>query len=257
MTNPESRLNKQQKQILFLLYKFRFLTINQLLKYFNHKYPSRIRTWLKELVELKYISEVVDDSDPTKFHIFCLNTKAKYILQKDEEIDKEFLGRLYKEKKIKDKFRNHCLFILDIYLYFLSQLEKGAILHFLTRQDLIGYDFFPEELPDAYIAIETKEGTEKYFLDLFDEYRNYTGVIRFTVRKYLDYNMGGSWQANTQNSQFPSILFVMPNESRKKFAFMYGRAKLAKSYENISLFTTTQDYIRFAKDKTNIWTEVV
>ena len=52
MTNPESRLNKQQKQLLFLLYKFRFLTINQLLKYFNHKYPSRIRTWLKELVEL-------------------------------------------------------------------------------------------------------------------------------------------------------------------------------------------------------------
>src|SRR3989344_8876717 len=256
MTTTQPTINNQQTQILFLLYKFRFLTINQLLKYFNHKYPSRIRTWLTELVELKYISAIMDDANPTKFFIYCLSTKAKYILQKNEDCNKDFLERLYKEKKLKDKFINHCLFILDIYFYFLSQLEVGATLHFLTQQDLIGYDFFPEELPDAYIAVETKDGTDKYFLDLFDEYRNYTGVIRFTVRKYLDYNMGGSWQANTQNSPFPSILFVMPNESRKKFAFMYGRAKLAKSYEDISLFTTTQDSIRFAKDKTNIWTEV-
>ena len=198
----------------------------------------------------------MDKTDPTKPHVFCCSTKAKYILQKDENCDKTVLERLYKEKGLKENFRNHRLFIVDIYLYFLSRKESDSTLHFLTQQDLIGYDFFPEELPDAYIAVESKDGTEKYFLDLFDEYRNYTGVIRFTVRKYLDYNMGGSWQANTQNSPFPSILFVMPNESRKKFAFMYGRAKLAKSYENISLFTTTQDAIRFAKDKINIWTEV-
>lgn len=47
-----NKLKKQQKQILFLLYKFRFLTINQLQKYFNHKDPHRVKEWLKDLREV-------------------------------------------------------------------------------------------------------------------------------------------------------------------------------------------------------------
>ncbi|OGZ39314.1 MAG: hypothetical protein A3E90_01315 [Candidatus Portnoybacteria bacterium RIFCSPHIGHO2_12_FULL_40_11] len=258
MTTTQPTINNQQTQILFLLYKFRFLTINQLLKYFNHKYPSRIRTWLTELVELKYISAIMDDANPTKFFIYCLSTKAKYILQKNEDCNKDFLERLYKEKKLKDKFINHCLFILDIYFYFLSQLEVGATLHFLTQQDLIGYDFFPEELPDAYIAVETKDGTDKYFLELFDDYQNKQspGSIRFSTRKYINYSGDGSWEANTNNSPFPAILFVLPNERRRQFANHYGHAKLVKTWEDISLFLTTQDMIRFSKSGQNIWQKV-
>ncbi|MDO8657637.1 MAG: hypothetical protein Q7K55_02775, partial [Candidatus Levybacteria bacterium] len=62
-------INNYQNKILFLLYKFRFLTINQLLKYFNHKYPSRIREWLTDLKEKKYISVIMDKTDPTKPHV--------------------------------------------------------------------------------------------------------------------------------------------------------------------------------------------
>lgn len=250
-------INDQQNQILFLLYKFRFLTINQLLKYFNHKYPSRIRTWLTDLKEKKYISVIADKTDPTKLHVFCCSTKAKYILQENEGCDKNFLGRLYKEKKLKENFINHCLFIFDIYLFFLSRKEKDATLYFLTQQDLIGYDFFPRELPDVYIAVETKDGTDKYFLDLFDEYRKPAGVARFAIRKYITYSEEGSWQANTKNSPFPSLLFIVQDERRKKHLTMYGKAKLAKTFEGISLFLTTQDAIRFSKDKTNTWKEVV
>lgn len=257
MTTTPPPINGQQNQILFLLYKFRFLTINQLLKYFNHKYPSRIREWLTDLKKRKYISAIVENTDPTKHHIFCLATKAKYILQENVDCDETFLDRLYKEKGLKENFRNHCLFIVDIYLYFLSQQEKGSTLHFLTQQDLKGYDFFPEELPDVYIAVETKEGTDKYFLDLFDEYRKPPGVARFSIRKYITYGTDGNWQANTENTPFPSLLFIVQDERRLKHLFMYGKAKLAKSFEDISLFLTTQDAIRFAKDKTNIWKEVV
>ena len=251
-----TKLNTHQNIILFLLYKFRFLTINQLLKYFNHKYPSRIRKWLTDLEEKKYVSVIIDSSDPTKLHTFCLATKAKYILQENKDCDRNFFGRLYKENKLKENFRNHCLFIVDIYLYFLSQQEKNSKLHFLTKQDLIGYDFFPEELPDAYIAVETKEGTDKYFLDLFDEYRKPAGVARFNVRKYITYCEEGNWQANTKNSPFPTLLFVVADERRRKHIHMYGKAKLQKTFEDISLFLTTQDAIRFSKGKINIWKKV-
>ena len=44
-------LTTKQKQILSFLSQFRFLTVNQLLKYFNHKDPHRIKEWLKDLKE--------------------------------------------------------------------------------------------------------------------------------------------------------------------------------------------------------------
>lgn len=253
MTIPSVTL--KQKQIISHLLKFRFLTVKQLQKYFHHRDPHRIKAWLADLKEKRYISVIEDKTDPTKPHIYCLRTKAKY-LNESKNYDKKFLERLYEEKGLSEIFIKHCLFIFDIYLYFLSQQEKGATLHFLTQQDLAGYDFFPEKLPDVYLAVETKSVTDKYFLDLFDEYRKPAGVIRFNIRKYITYCEDRGWQSNTENSPFPSLLFVAPDQKRKKFIFMYGRAKLEKTYEDISLFVTTQDSIRFSKGKTNIWKKV-
>jgi len=252
----QSLLTDKQKQIPNLLYKFRYITVNQLQIYFNHKDPHRIKEWLTDLKEKKYISVIEDKTDPTKPHVFCLDTKSKYLLQENEDYNMKFLDRLYKEKNLKEPFRNHCLFIVDIYLYFLSHLEKGSTLHFLTQQDLIGYDFFPDELPDAYIAVETKDGTEKYFLDLFDDYRKPAGVARFSIRKYITFCEEGIWSANTNNSSFPSLLFVVEDERRKKHIHMYGKAKLSKTFEDISLFLTTQEKIKSNPTKENIWKEV-
>ncbi len=249
-------ITKTQKLILLFLYKFRFLTVLKLQKYFNHKDPHRIKEWLKDLKDKGYISAIVDSKDITKPYVYCLATKTKYILQENEDCDKTVLGRLYKEKGLQENFRNHLLFIVDIYLYFLSRQEKNSKLHFLTQQDLIGYDFFPAELPDVYIAVKTKDGTDKYFLDLFDDYRKPSGVARFAVRKYISYCEDGSWQANTENSPFPTLLFIVQDERRKKHINMYGKAKLAKTFEDISLFLTTQDTIKFSKGKINIWKKV-
>lgn len=249
-------ITKTQKIILFLLYKFRFITVLQLQKYFHHKDTHRIREWMTDLKDKGYSSVIVDESDPTVSHIFCLATNARYILEEDENCDKNFLKRLHKEKDIKINSRNHFLFLFDIYLYFLSRKTKGSKLTFLTQQDLMGYDFFPKELPDAYIAIEKKGQTDKYFLDLFDESRKHLGVIRFTTRKYIKFAEDGDWQANTKNSPFPTLLYVVQNDRRKKYLMKYGKYKLSKTFEDISLYVTTQDAIRFSNDKVNIWQKV-
>ncbi len=251
-------INKQQNQILTLLYKFRYLTVNQLLKYFNHKDPHRIRVWLNDLKKRKCIAVIKDDTDPTISHIYCLDTKARYVLEKNKDYDKDFLSRLYKEKKYKENFRNHNSFLFDTYLFFLSQGEKNSTLHFLTQQELTGYDFFPDKLPDAYIAVETKNGTDKYFLELFDDYQNKQspGSIRFHTRKYLKFSENGDWQANTNNSPFPTVLFVFPNERRRQFAHHYGSAKISKTLQDISFFSTTQDMVRFSKNGQNIWEQI-
>lgn len=248
-------ITKTQKQIISFLLKFRFLTVNQLQKYFNHKDPHRVKEWLKDLKEKKYISAVVDSKDITKPFIYCLSSGARQILKENKKCDESILNRLYKEKKLTEIFRNHCLNILDIYLFFLSQKEKDTKLHFLTPQDLTDYDYLPEDL-DAYIAVEKKNGTTRYFLEVFDDYKKSAGQGRFAVRKYIKFCEDGAWQANTEDSPFPSILFVQLDERRKKHIFHYGKAKLEKTFEDISIFQTTQDSIKFSKDKINIWHKV-
>lgn len=248
-------ITKTQKQIISFLLKFRFLTVNQLQKNFNHKDPHRIKEWLKDLKEKKYISAIVDSKDVTKPFIYCLSSGARSFLKESEKCDETFLNRLYKEKSLTEIFKNHCLNILDIYLFFLSQKEKDTKLHFLTFQDLTGYDYLPEDL-DAYIAVEGKDGTKRYFLELFDAYKKSAGQARYAIRKYISFCEDGAWQANTENSPFPSVLFVQPDERRKKHIYHYGKAKLEKTFEDISLFQTTQDAIKFSKDKINIWQKV-
>jgi len=247
-------ITTKQKLILLLLYKFRFLTIVQLQKYFNHKDPHRIKEWLKDLKEKKYITVIVNAKDITKPYIYCLASRSRYIFT-EENYSEDFLNRIYKEKNLTVTFRNHCLFLVDIYLFFRSQQGKNSSLNFCTQQDLVGFDYLPKEI-DAFIEVTDKDGVNRYFLELFDDYRKSSGEVRFAVRKYITYSEDGSWQANTNNTLFPSILFVLPDERRKKHVYYYGKAKLSKTFEDISLFLTTQDTIRFSKNGQNIWQKV-
>lgn len=250
-------ITKKQLQILNLLYKFRYVTVQQLQKLFHHKDPHRVKDWLKDLKEKRYISVIIDEKDITKPYIYCLHTKAKYKLLENEDYDSVFLNRLYKEKSYSQNFINHCLFIVDIYLYYLARIKNDEELHFLTQQDLINYDFFPEELPDVYISIESKEETNIYFLDLFDKYRENSKYAPINViRKYLDYCSDGAWQVGTNSTTFPTIRFVLQNDLRKMHIFHYGKAKLEKTYEDFLLELTTQDAIRYSSEKTNIWLKI-
>ena len=248
-------ITKSQKQIILFLLKFRFTTTSQLQKYFKHKNHHRINEWLNDLKDKKYISAVVDSKNITKPYIYCLASGSRDILKENKDISKDFLNRIYKEKSLSKTFREHRLFLVDIYLFFLSQKDNNSKMAFCTQQDLESFDYLPKDL-DAYIAVETNGVTRRYFLELFDEYRDKTGVIRYSVRKYLTYFQDGSWQANTDNSPLPAIFFVMANERRKAFVSHYGKAKLAKTFDEISLFLTTQDTIRFNKSAQNIWQKV-
>jgi DNA-binding MarR family transcriptional regulator len=249
-------LTTKQRTILYYLYTFRFLTVSHVQKLLSHKDPHRVKVWLKDLRDKGYVAAIVDEKDVTKPYIYCLDSKARKVVKELRDCNPAFLDRLYKEKHLTSVFQNHCLFIADAYLYFLSHKEPKTTLHFITRHDLVGYEYFPEELPDAYIAVESARGTSRYFLEVFDEYRKAVGIARFTVRNYIKYCEEGCWENGTNNAPFPALLFVFQDEKRKKHIFYYGKAKLEKCFETISLFLTTQDAIKFSRGTTSIWQPV-
>ncbi len=247
---------KSQKLIINHLYKFRYLSIHLLQQLFNHKDPKRIKEWLKDLHNNKYIEVIKDPKDVTKAYVFCLAQGSRNILKTEEGINLKFLNRLYKEKDTSENFINRHLFVAEAYLYFLKNKEKKSEINFFTKQDLTEYTYFPDPLPDAYIDVEEETGNSRYFLDYFDD-NTPPGVTRYRVKNYFKYFQNGAWQANTENSPFPSILLVFSNKARKVHIDFYSKALLAKSFNNdIEIFLTTKEKVKSAESNTNIWEKV-
>ncbi len=253
-----SNITPKQNEILLYLYKFRFLHTKQLQTLFNHKDPQRIKAWLRNLKENGYVT--MDYSrktfgENTKPAVYSLATKARHILKENDKCDLTVLNKIYKEKKRTKKFINRCLAVADIYLFFLSQQKENEELYFFTESNLARYDYFPNPLPTAYIAVKTTHQTRRYFLDLFEEYTP-PFVVRNRVKTYLNYASSGSWEANANNEPLPSVLFICPTVPLKKHIAYYAKSLFAKNFEEkIGLFLTTKDTIKY-KAENIIWEKV-
>ncbi len=231
----------QQETIINLLYQFRYLLVRQLMKLLNHKDPRRIQEWLTDLVKSGYLAKI--KVDEKRYFIYCLDTKARYILKTDKDKDPTVLGRLHKEKKKDLPFIQEQTFICDIFLYFLSKKTKKQELNFFTSQELRGHKDFPEPLPSAYIELIEGKETSRYFLEYFDEYTIHK-VVRNRVQYYLDYCQDGNWQSNT-SEPFPMVIFVLPTEKFKKHIQYYSTAVFDKNLsEDIELHLTTKNEIK-------------
>lgn len=245
-----------QKQIIFYLSSFRFLLISQLTALFSHQDSHRIKEWLIDLENKEFISIIKDPKVRTKPYIICLDQKARYILEKDSDIDRNFLKRLYREKKSSQEFMQKLIFIADTYIYFLKTKERNSQIDFFTKQDLQGYDYFPRLMPDAYIDEKTKEGHHRYFLEFFE-----AGIsakkLRFLVSRYFKYYDNGSWQENTDNTPFPTVLLIFESQRKRWHIYHYAKSLLRKSLtDEMEIFLTTKDQIILSKKPTDIWQSV-
>lgn len=251
-------ITKTQKYILLLLYKFRFLTTNQIQKILNHKEPQPTQELLKKLVIEGLIRSLYsrsvrsENNKPGTFH---LKAKARHILKEEKECELESLDLIYKEKGRTKKFIEHCLALADIFIYFLRTKKENEEIKFYTKTLLAGYNYFPDPKPDAFMAIKNGQETTRYFIDLFDEYTP-AWVYQKRIRDYIEYSRNGDWEANTNNSKFPTIYFVCPNETKKMHVFYYGRAKLEKSFEEISLYVSTISTLKFSKGNKSDWKKI-
>lgn len=252
------KITTKQKEILLLLYKFRFLTTNHFVKLFNHKDPHRIKEWLSDLIEKDCIRRNYDRKsfgDNTKPAVYYLAPKARLVLKKEKELDFSELEYIYKEKKRTKKFIDHSLFLADVYLFLLSQKSAKEEIKFFTKGELHRYEYFPDPMPDAFISAKGDDKTRRYFLDVFDDFVP-PFVLRKRVRMYLEYVEKPDWDEKTSYTTFPSILFICSNEQAKRHVYKYTKALFEKTYEDkLKLFLTTKARIEVG-EKNNIWQKV-
>lgn len=251
------KITTKQKQILLLLYKFRFLNTSQLQALLGHKNPNRTLSWIKDLIDKGCIRRHYDRNSfesNTKPATYFLAPKARLVLKSEKNLDFSELEYIYKESSRTKKFIDHNLFLADVYLYLSSQKENNEEVKFFTKVDLRGFEYFPDPIPDAFISVKGKT-IRHYFLDLFDDFTP-PFVLRKRIRTYLEYAEKPDWDENTDHTPFPKNLFICPSESMKIHVSKYAKALFEKNYDDkISLFLTTKTIIEIG-EKENIWQKV-
>lgn len=213
----EPTTNKQL-EILLLLYRFRFLSRTHIQKFLNHKSHTLITTWLKDLTDRNITNRIYSKAlvDINKPAIYFLGLKSKPILIEKANIEAAALQRVYRDKNSSQTFRDHSLFLADLYFHFLEVAKQNqAELEFFTATDLLKYAYIPLPRPDTYIVVREENKTKRYFLEVIDD-----GVPFFAVKskiiKYLNYYKEEYWQKNYKHP-FPKILFIYPSEKVKKW----------------------------------------
>jgi len=217
-------MNKRQNEILYYLYRFRFLTRNQLQQLLHHKHFNRVIVWLNNLTESDYIRRYYNSKTVTIPAVYSLGLNGRKYLKNNpnyKNIKPTVLDRVWREHKLSAQFRNHCLFLADIYLSLSSLTSKTkAKLCFYTKTDLRGIKDLILPYPDAYFSIEEATGSKKYyFLDIFDDLPARM-VLRKRVRQYFGYYTDECWQNHTKKP-FPEIILVCPDERSKNYLCRY------------------------------------
>lgn len=238
-------MTKRLDKILLHLYKFRFLTRNQLQTLLNHKQFNRVIVWLNQLSDGGYIRRYYDARLVTEPAVYSLGLNGrKYLLKHlENDIEASQLDRVWREPKLSLEFRQHCLLVADCYLS-LSKLVKttGAKLKFHTKVDLYGLKYLILPNPDTYFSIEEANGNKKcYFLDVFDDLPPRM-ELRKRIRQYFQYYEDNHWQDHNDNS-FPSIIFVCPNNR----SLNYLNIQIQKQLENeaeLTFFLTTREKVK-------------
>lgn len=201
-------ITTKQKEILLLLYRFRFLNRIQIQTLLNHKDSRRINEWLRDLTNKNYTGRIyekklgINDSA-----IYFISRNGIKFLKSLEECDGELIQKLYQEKRRSKVFVNLCILIADLYLNLNKQNLQGF--KFYTQSDFASKGKIRELLPSFAYVKEINENLMQYPCEIFK-----IGMPRFAVRarivKYLEF-----FKPNEHSNVY--IIFICPNEIIQKF----------------------------------------
>lgn len=236
--------NNHNNKIFAYLYRFRFLTRNHIQSLLNHKTFNRIIIWLNNLTDEKYIKRDYNPKTVTIPAIYSLGVKGrKYIKENLDKpifnnVKESLLDRVWRDRQLTPQFKNHCLFIADIYLSLIFLTQKtGTKLNFKTQTDLYGmrYLIFPH--PDIFFSIEETNGKKKYFfLDIFDELPP-RPELKKRIKQYFEYYANEYWQDHTK-VVFPNIIFIAPEVRSKNYLQRKIQEKL-EGESDLNFFLST------------------
>lgn len=213
--SKETKLNQHQKHTLTLLYKFRFITAQQLRKYKKLKDIRSINRHLATLLELELISQRYDKSYKLrgKGASYCLTAKGIRLLWDSGIIHEKARNSMYRNSVVKQPFVEHSLEIVEVFLKLRESYPDEF--YIFTRNEMTQFDYFPKNPPDLYLNRQEplEDAINEYMLDIC----TYMPIFKIKQRlqAYDEHYTDGTWEEGA-NTEYPAILIVCRNTKTEK-----------------------------------------
>lgn len=190
MTNTLPAITTKQKEILRLIYTYRFLNRTQIQTLLKHKDKRRIISWLKDLREKQYLDWHYDATDfKTKsqpaIYYLALNG-IRHLRQLDKQLNEE-LRKRYKDSDRQQVFINRCLLIADCVTALYAKSHDDLKYTCVLPAEYVVSDYpFNELKPQLYFTKQQDDEIAEYFLEFIDQH-----LPRYRLRQrlndYMDY----------------------------------------------------------------------
>lgn len=281
----------KQTEIMDLVYRFRFINRKQIQRLFNHKGPKRINTWLKDLVEKKYLGRIYSHKllANTKPAIYFLNNNGilwvRYKTEDGEALDFKYLKKFYQDKSASQTFINHCISISEFYTQFKEyersinkdRKKEKIEYYFQTKTEMWidkqlnlysdeDFNELKQYIPDLYFEkILNPYGkninSQTFFLELFPPHMP-RWAIKYRISQYIKFREEGKWKhAYTGiDGKFPIILLIFPHQQKINAVSKFINDELLYGYdlEDMTFMVTTYQkaMTETLVGKQNIWKEI-
>ena len=224
------KLTTRQKEILTLLYKYRFLDRIQIQTFMKHKDYKTINVWLKDLREKEYIEWIYSThfTEKTKPAIYYLTLNGIRHLKTTGDYPIPELRKRYRESTRSQTYIDRCLLLANCCLaleqardeggeeqswYFYETetefLNEDSYYHFILESELIcPHLCFSKEVWEYF---GEPYSTDNFFLEILD-----ATLPRYQVRKRLSNYIkffdeeSEEWRERTGAEKLPVALFVFP-----------------------------------------------
>lgn len=244
----EKELSTKQIELLYLLYKFRIITVTQCARYFRIA-PTTAQIRMATIVRGSFIGQRYHSSyrlkgKPASYFLLPRGFNA---LKRYKELDEAVIKQLYNDPKASDSFVDRQLFIVRTALalrnsYDLSDHEP------LTRSELIAYSSLPEYLPEGFFWLGKTGATRlPIFVDVVLAQEPLFVILR-KLRSYIAYMESGEWE---EMQDFPTLLFICETESLKRHVSRKMRQLLYRQDSELLIGVTSIDLLESTEKR--IW----
>lgn len=238
MTLPH--ITKLQKQILLILYRFRFLTrlhIQKILKHNDHKYITDL---LNDLTEKGYIAcKKEEPKFGRKPNVYNITKNGIKFLKSHPDTEKTYLAKLYQEDRRSEGFKDRSSIITEAFLSLLEQTKDTAVkLKFYTPSDFKKNGTIQKIKPSFAYIKETDNEIENYICEFMIANKPWVSMSG-RIEKYLEF-FG-------DEDGITNIIFICPDARLYRSVGRFTRKKLREEdYNNLKLYQTTYERMRKA-----------
>lgn len=272
----------KQREIVNLLYQYRFLNRIQIQAFLKHKDYKTINMWLRDLRQKQYVDWIysTDYAERTKPAIYYLSLNG-IRKQKERDLPIEEVRKRYRDSNRSQTFIDRCLLIGDCAIVLeqteTKDKEKDLMINyffeteadymsdtafgFLVGNELIHPNLCYQKL--VHNGSDEPYPAETYLLEIFDP-----TLPRYRIKKrltnyvqYLD-EEGEEWKSESYTEKLPVIQLVCPRTTDLIYAKRRTRGLIADIWEydeegrqDIHIQFTTVEKLRSSGVRSEIWEE--